>query len=137
MASTRTMRNQLSYVECRMFGHAWEQFTPRSNSAVMKGYGLTIRCTRCGTERYDSWDRKGDLDGRRYKHPDDYKIAREDTPDRPSLRLLFARVENMTYSRVARATPAASNGHHRPSGGGRSKPRNTPAKKTAKKRSRA
>jgi hypothetical protein len=37
------------------------------------GWRLSLRCTRCTTERHDNYDFKGKLMGRRYIYPDGYQ----------------------------------------------------------------
>lgn len=92
----RTLRN-ISYVQCRTLGHAWEKIPRTQRTKEWVGYGFALRCTRCHTERYDDFDHVGELSRRQYGYPDDYKLAKDETPDRSSLRMMFARVERLRY----------------------------------------
>lgn len=83
---------RLEYERCRVFGHAWEDFIPSGKRPAGWGSRFSLRCVRCTTERHDVIDALGDLAERQYVYPDDYKLARDETPTRQSLRLdLLAR----------------------------------------------
>jgi|SRR5215831_6997076 len=61
-----------SFVRCRSYGHAWDEFAPIDLDAPTYGWRLSLRCLRCGTERHDNLDFKGKLMGRRYIYPQGY-----------------------------------------------------------------
>lgn len=92
----------VEYVQCRLLGHAWENFIPFGNARKLTGYGLTLRCTRCGTERFDEVNNLGGLDRRRYDYPEDYRIAKDDRPSHDSMRVLFAQVNHIKYRKKSR-----------------------------------
>jgi hypothetical protein len=61
-----------TYVRCRSYGHAWDEFAPIDLAPPLYGWRLSLRCTRCGTERHDNVDFKGQVMGRRYLYVDGY-----------------------------------------------------------------
>jgi hypothetical protein len=61
-----------TYVRCRSYGHAWDEFSPVDMYAPMYGWRLSLRCIRCQTERHDNMDFQGRVMGRRYIYPDGY-----------------------------------------------------------------
>jgi hypothetical protein len=70
----RPLREQ--FVECRTIGHAWESFIPFDMRAPQIGYRLSVRCTRCPTERHDLVNRiTGAVVQRQYVYPDGYALA--------------------------------------------------------------
>ena len=73
-------------LKCRVYMHAWDEFYPDDLGTPIIGWRLSLRCTRCSTERHDLIGRTGALEGRRYIYPDDYKLARGETPTREQLR---------------------------------------------------
>lgn len=92
----RITRN-IEFVECRTLGHAWEQIPRKVREHDWSGYGFALRCVRCGCERFDDFDHLGQLSHRKYDHPEGYHMARDETPDRSSMRLVFARVHRIKY----------------------------------------
>lgn len=74
-------------LRCRRLGHSWDEINWYN---VPGGYtGLTIRCTSCRTERFDIYDRVGELAKRKYIYEDWYKKPRdEDRPTAPDMRLV-------------------------------------------------
>jgi hypothetical protein len=63
-------KNELTYTECKTFGHAWEDAPPSVPSSVRRGF--VLRCARCVTLRHDHIDVAGELVARKYDYPDDY-----------------------------------------------------------------
>ena len=61
----------ISHVDCRTFGHSWNDIEADRNPQV--GWYMRLRCEKCGTVRNDIVDRYGTLERRNYKHPDNYK----------------------------------------------------------------
>lgn len=73
-----TREAQDAFVQCRTYGHAWDEFNPpgnRSPRGVWGHHRIVLRCTRCTTERYDYLDWAGDVMGRSYVYPPGYQGA--------------------------------------------------------------
>jgi hypothetical protein len=82
-----------TYVRCRTYGHAWDEFYPDNLGIPMYGWRLSLRCIRCETERHDIVERTGAVGSRRYIYPDGYKVGRDELMTREQFRLhLFADV---------------------------------------------
>lgn len=66
-------RLHIDYLKCRSWGHEWEDFRPLQKRS---GWGelLSLRCVRCGTERFDTIDSNGDISKRQYVYPEGYKV---------------------------------------------------------------
>lgn len=62
------------FIKCRSWGHEWDTFMPLRRRAAW-GVLLSLRCSRCATERHDTIDRNGEISAREYKYPDGYKLA--------------------------------------------------------------
>jgi hypothetical protein len=79
-------RKDITYIECRTWGHQWDTFAPLQRE---RGYGtqISLRCTRCACERFDWIDSSGALNSRQYNYPDGYKMAKNDRPSLGDLRL--------------------------------------------------
>jgi hypothetical protein len=75
------------YERCRTWGHAWEDFVPFGKRPQGWGMRFSLRCIRCTTERHDLIDTLGQLSSRQYVYPDDYSLAKDETPTRAELRL--------------------------------------------------
>lgn len=60
------------FLRCRTYSHAWDQFYPDDLYPPVYGWRLSLRCTRCTTERHDLIDFKGRVMGRRYIYPPGY-----------------------------------------------------------------
>jgi hypothetical protein len=79
---------QDAYVLCRALGHAWDDNpTAQVDSQLYRASRgvLTLRCTRCTTERFDYINQMFEVATRYYRYPDHYKsIPGEGT--RPNLR---------------------------------------------------
>jgi hypothetical protein len=73
-----------TYLKCRSYGHAWDEFNPIDLDAPVYGWRLSLRCLRCHTERHDNLDYKGMLMARRYIYADGYSIKH--APERPVFR---------------------------------------------------
>jgi hypothetical protein len=83
---------QIAYLDCRTFGHAWDEYNPTGEQFARRdGFydRITVRCTRCTTTRHDYIDREGQVTFRQYKHPEGYRIAKDETPSRAVMRLLL------------------------------------------------
>ena|ERR1700749_3691695 len=84
-----------SMLKCRTYGHAWDEFYPDTLGAPVYGWRLSLRCTRCTTERHDVIDSIGAVSQRRYIYPDDYHLMRDEMPSRETLRLaMFDRIRS-------------------------------------------
>lgn len=77
----------ITFVDCRIFGHAWESTEVDRNPGI--GWYMNLRCTRCNTVRMDIVNRFGAVERRRYVYPDSYKDT--DRWDRSLWRLQFVR----------------------------------------------
>lgn len=92
----------VSFVQCKTLGHAWEVIPTRQK----RGYKniLQLRCVNCGTERFDALDWRGELLYRYYEYPEGYKDA-EKMP-KPELRILLMRSHKMRIHKEAVMTNA-------------------------------
>jgi hypothetical protein len=79
-------RGDYSQLQCRTYGHAWEEFFPVDMGTPMYGWRLSLRCMRCTSERHDTIDVLGRINGRRYVYVEGYQMARDERPDRDTLR---------------------------------------------------
>ena len=73
-------------IRCRTYGHAWDEFYPDDLGPPEFGWRLSLRCTRCTSQRHDTIDHIGQVGQRRYIYPDGYQLSREDTPTRTEFR---------------------------------------------------
>lgn len=92
---------------CRTLGHAWDTFNPNSMRPPEFGDRLSLRCTRCTTERHDicSWA-DGSLVARSYIYPDNYRLASRYF--RNDYRLALIGVLNPRRRQAMKATKASS-----------------------------
>jgi hypothetical protein len=80
--------------QCRTYGHAWEEFFPDDMGTPMYGWRLSLRCLRCNSERHDTIDALGRVNGRRYIYEEGYQMSRDERPDRETLRReMYARIK--------------------------------------------
>jgi hypothetical protein len=85
----------VSMLRCRTYGHAWDEFYPDNLGIPMYGWRLSLRCTRCSTERHDVINVRGEVGQRRYLYPDGYQRGRDEQLTREQFRLhLFANVRD-------------------------------------------
>lgn len=63
------------YVQCRTFGHSWDEFIPTNMRKPSFGFRFSLICATCGTERHDLLDTNGAVANRAYKYPDYYQTA--------------------------------------------------------------
>jgi hypothetical protein len=81
------------YLYCRTVGHRWDR-TDDYDIPVPKlrwGTPVCFCCQGCGMHRIDVIDRRGLVSYRIYKQPEGYKIKKDSTPKRSTLRLEFLR----------------------------------------------
>jgi hypothetical protein len=78
-------------LRCRTYGHSWDEFYPDNLGTPMFGFRLSLRCTRCTTERHDVIDHIGQVGQRRYIYAPDYQMGRDELPTREELRLSLFR----------------------------------------------
>lgn len=83
---TEVVHLSADMLRCHVYGHAWDEFYPDDMGIPLFGWRLSLRCTRCATERHDIVDGHGRLAQRRYIYPDDYRMAADETPTREELR---------------------------------------------------
>lgn len=85
------------YWECRHLGHAWEQIPVTRRPPF--GIYIWLRCTRCYTKREDIINRfTGDLESRRYEHPEGYSLKKDERPSVQELRKLQAKGTSLRKS---------------------------------------
>ncbi len=70
------MDRELAYTMCRTVGHSWDDFQPESPGRRSFGWALSLRCTRCFTERHDIVGVTGAVIQREYRYPKDYRTTR-------------------------------------------------------------
>lgn len=81
---------QFEYQLCRNWGHAWDTFNASRNvkpKIYESFYQETLRCTRCGTERYRGIDFEGNIETPGYKHPEGYLMKKDERPEIAAFRL--------------------------------------------------
>jgi hypothetical protein len=61
---------EITYTECKTFGHAWDRAPASTPSSVV--FGLVLRCTRCFTIRHDHLDDLGNVLSRSYDYAEGY-----------------------------------------------------------------
>lgn len=82
-----------SMLRCRVYGHSWDEFYPDDLETPAYGWRLSLRCTRCTTERHDVIDSIGQVSMRRYIYVEGYQVERDEKPTREELRLtMFNRI---------------------------------------------
>lgn len=59
------------YLKCAALGHRWDTFAPLKRNAAW-GTLVSLRCDRCGMERFDTIDSIGALSVRSYERPPGY-----------------------------------------------------------------
>lgn len=83
-----------SMLRCRIYGHAWDEFYPDDLGTPLYGWRLSLRCTRCTTERHDVIDSIGQISMRRYIYVEGYRNESDEKPTREDLRLaMFERIK--------------------------------------------
>jgi hypothetical protein len=82
-------RRQHAFIECKTFGHAWDEYNPGDGDLNGWFDRITLRCERCGSTRHDYHDNRGELGARKYWTPDGYKDAKDQKPSRAALRLML------------------------------------------------
>ena len=80
----------LQFVECKTWGHAWEEYDASDRPTRPFRWRMTLRCIRCYTTRADYLDAEGIVVGRKYQYADGYRDARgSDKPTRNEMRLFI------------------------------------------------
>lgn len=79
-------RTQFAY--CYAWGHAWDPYDGSDWRPLMGRDGVVLRCLRCGTERRELYNLRGDLSTRQYAYPDGYRYGRGERPGRDDFRLM-------------------------------------------------
>jgi len=89
----RRWANYDSYIECKTWGHAWEDYDSASTPRQPFRYREVVRCTRCATVRTRYMDAEGDTIGHpQYKYADGYRDVRgAEKPTRAEMRILIIR----------------------------------------------
>lgn len=70
---------QLAFVRCRTYGHSWDEYTPLTRPSRVFNWQTHLRCTRCQTQRHDSYNARGEVEQREYVYPDGYSLAEKMT----------------------------------------------------------
>lgn len=107
-----------AYVQCRALGHMWDD-NPQGqlHTELWRAStgGMALRCTRCGTERYDYIDSNYQVFQRYYRYPPRYTTI-PGMGTRPNLRQemmnrgLLIRRWNQPRKRVRKANGGGGNG---------------------------
>jgi hypothetical protein len=63
-------RRNLIHDICRTIGHAWFEIDTTTKSQV--GWMFWLQCERCGTQRRDTINLRGDLNSRNYVYAENY-----------------------------------------------------------------
>jgi hypothetical protein len=108
-ATPRTPRNRNAreaqadaFLRCRTYSHSWDEFFPIDLAAPWYGWRLSLRCTRCATERHDNYDFKGRVMSRRYLYPEGYRTTGEDRPTKEIFREeLFTKLRKQLEAHAA------------------------------------
>jgi hypothetical protein len=79
----------IAYLECKILGHAWDEYNPTVTDGQASFDRLTLRCIRCATTRHDYFDRVGEIERRNYGYPDGYRDAKDMKPSRAAMRLMM------------------------------------------------
>jgi hypothetical protein len=62
-------------VQCRDYGHSWKPWRAELfGKGGAKGYERALRCARCGTERWQTLTRYGEVVSGHYIYPDGYLV---------------------------------------------------------------
>lgn len=101
MGDLNSFYRHREYVQCRTFGHAWDDIPVTEPHP--DGHSFWLRCTRCGTMRRDVFDRRwGGLVHRKYDYPDNYRLTSEVLPSRDEFRLKLFDITNQLADRRSR-----------------------------------
>ena len=84
---TTADHERIGYLRCNTLGHAW--FDTDSTWKPQFGTPLTLRCERCGMERRDSINDRGDLLNRHYTRPPHYRYPKGGRPTRSEFRVML------------------------------------------------
>jgi hypothetical protein len=86
-------KNVDRFSDCWLFLHAWTYGETTWTPRLDYGIPVTLVCTRCGTERRETWSIGGARMTRRYVYPEGYSLAERVTGvPRPTLDDLRAMV---------------------------------------------
>jgi len=86
------------YMECRDYGHPWRPYSARF-IPKLREYEQTLRCDRCGTERFRTLNAHGHIMGTSYAYAEGYLVAGLgvlSSTDRDYLRLANVQAMNAT-----------------------------------------
>lgn len=61
---------------CRTIGHSWDD-NPGAEIATMWSWAISLRCTRCHTERFDALNNLGEVISRYYRYTPGYQISKD------------------------------------------------------------
>ena len=78
------------YLECKTWGHAWDEFDTTRTPKERYTYRMTLRCSRCYTERFDYLDTDASVMRRTYFYSNGYRDAKgSEKPTRSEMRLII------------------------------------------------
>jgi hypothetical protein len=80
-------------IRCRVLRHAWDVFETAGFRNPTPGTRLSLRCTRCATERHDEYANTGEVIRRRYVYVEGYQYAKGDRPTAVLFRVLLMKAE--------------------------------------------
>jgi hypothetical protein len=124
-----------SFLRCRTYGHAWDEFTPIDLEAPWYGWRLSLRCIRCSTERHDNISYGTNvIMGRQYVYPDGYKIETGKDGDRPTKEIFRDELFTQLRSQLRENNQLGSEEAAPRKGAKKSGATITPIKKATKKR---
>ena len=83
--------SDVSFVECKTWGHAWEEYNPIGSTSDRPGLRMTLECVRCHTRRHDFLNPQGHVTGRQYFYAEGYRStdAFGQKPTRDEMRLII------------------------------------------------
>jgi hypothetical protein len=87
---TTADHERLGYLRCNTLRHAW--FDIDSDWKPTFGTPLTVRCERCGMERRDTINARGDVAARHYKKPPHWKYPKGTRPTAAEFRSMLIAV---------------------------------------------
>ena len=90
MAKRVTLDMQVEHQKCRSRNHAWDDFiAPRNVHAIIyeSPHQETLRCLRCGCERFRGIGFTGEVETNIYDYPEGYLMTAEDRPELAVIRL--------------------------------------------------
>lgn len=63
------------YVQCRSYGHSWDEYAPIEIRSKLAHWMIFLRCTRCMTTCHVTLSLFGSPIRRYYEYPEGYRLA--------------------------------------------------------------